>query len=346
MAGSPHEKQTRLALSREARLELLEQVDYVRAGLSSHQWERVRRLCEALEEATDRTGRASVATLATKCRCSERTLFRTQGCGRRAGVITTAPTYDDQGRSANEWRVAWDRLAILAGWTSSGDCPVPAKKMAGTGRHRGEVAGTDVVFISSPTEKKLLKPSSPQPVQGSNLEAIAVPLGTEEEVFYFRSGAKPSDDRGGATRGVLAAGKPSEVSFFALEKKLAEAGVDRAAKAVRVAAEQGFTADQVAAIVEHWRFHGGGTNYAAWGPAALCWRLTNVSATIPVERGWPSASPAFTRYQEKCRERERREREARAREANQVAAIEARRGPSIEAQFREAIRNRPNHQPK
>jgi len=315
MAGRP--QQTRLALSRDARLELLARVDYLRAGLRARQWELLRRLCEALEESTDREGRASLATLATKCRCSERTIRRAADCGRRAGVILTVPTYDDQGRSANEWRVAWDRLAILAGWTSSGDGQVPDKKLSGTGRHRGNLAGTDDLFVSP--SGKLLKPPPSHPNQASHREAIAVPSGD----FPHRADGGRRED------------------FLRLEQELYAAGVDRAGAALAAARDQGLALDDVAALVEHWRRHGGGSEFAAWGPGALCWRLQTARPQLPPDRGWPQPSPAFERHQRQRRElaaaqAAARERQLRARSAAATTA----ELPNAMDQLRELLRAR------
>lgn len=188
------------------------------------------------------------------------------------------------------------------------------------------MAGTDAAWqaptfcIASPTEKLInTKPPTSHPVQGSNREA---------------NGGPNRGDRGGRAE-----------DFLILEQELYAAGVDRAATAIATAIEQGLTADQVAAIVAHWRAHGGGTNYAAWGPGALCWRLTNARPGEAPDRGWPQPAPVFERYRQQCRERERYARDARARELARQESIEAQkiegsRGPSIAEQFRAALRER------
>jgi hypothetical protein len=308
------QRQIAIALSRDRRLEILDDVDYQRAELSAREWQNLRRLVEAIEESTDRMGHAPVPVLATKCRFSERTLYRVASCGRRAGVIVSAPAYDDQGRSANEWRVAWDRLSILARSTSSmgraEDCSVPAtvtvKGVADTGSHRPFLAGT-VLFSSSAA------------------------LAAAEEL-------KTSSNRPGSLAQELA-----DTEWRRLEEVLFSLGIDRAAVAIAAARSQGVTLDQLDAIVAHWVDHGGGTPDAAWGPGALCWRIQNARPQIPAERSWPPPSDAWSRRQRhnqrqaeiaaevRAREARRREREEIQREQLQREAAGA---PGVFERFR------------
>jgi hypothetical protein len=140
--------------------------------------------------------------------------------------------------------------------------------------------------------------------------------------------------------------------FFDFDFLIAElyaAGVDQAADAIRIAREQGLSADQVAAIVEHWRAHGGGLECAAWGPGALCWRLKNARPQLPADRGWPQPSKAFEQHRASearraAELREVRTRQARERERAAIAA-EASQGPSMMEMFRAELRSsKPNPQ--
>ena len=290
MAGSPQydPKQTALAFSREKRLEILSRITAVAAGLTAHGWQQLRQLIEAIELCADRDGRARAEVLATKCRWSERTLRRVVSSGRRVGLLRVTPTYDARGRSASVWLVAWDRAAVWAGSLSAGDGQVPVsggqKRLAATGRNWPQPA--DLAGTDLLSEENNNKPSS----------SLSAPTGTAQVA--------------------------GTENWEAEEVFLSELGVDQAARAIRVARAQGFSVALVQAISRQWREHGGGTEHAAWGPAALAWRLTNVPANLPADRGWPKASEAYARHVERLR-RDERDREVAGRNATRRAELDA-----------------------
>jgi hypothetical protein len=134
MAGSPNKHahdsgQGRLPLSREARFAVLAMIEAERLGMSDRQWQRLKRIMEAIELSTTRDGPvAHVEALATKCRCDRRTVMRAAESGRRAGVLRWEHERDAEGRqAANRWSVAWDRLAGIAGWRSGEPPPDAAR---------------------------------------------------------------------------------------------------------------------------------------------------------------------------------------------------------------------------
>ena len=266
MAGShksTFHQQPGLALSREQRFFVLARIDPARAGnLGERQWANVRLLCEQVELATGRDGcNAHVATLAAKCRWSRRTLLRVAELGRHAGVLDWSPQYDDRGRSSNRWWVNWDRLSSWAGPVDPGECQQRVSGVALTGTHRSDLALTD------DSSKDL-----PKVDPNTNKTSSSLPVGGATSV--------------GTHRG----------DWRRLEDFLISLGVDRAPDACRIAREQGLAVDDVRAIAAHWQAHGGGQPHAAWGVAALCWRVQHARPNLPADRGWPKPALAWEKH--------------------------------------------------
>lgn len=66
-------------------------------------------------------------------------------------------------------------------------------------------------------------------------------------------------------------------------RALAATGIGNVAGTLREAREHGLQADQVLALIEHYRAAGG-----AWKPGALVWRITHGAPEQAADQGWPA----------------------------------------------------------
>lgn len=310
MAGSPNQNdQHRITLSRDERLAALAKIDPKKhpraAGLTVGEWESLRRLCEAIELAHPVDGSMYVDTLASKCRWRRSNLLRVARLGRRVGVLVSSPQYDERGRAPNCWLVCWDRLAVWAGKIDpdvgrrSSDRRAEATRLAPTGapvtHHPSDDRRRSAVDVDVGLTARAVGPTL-QPV-GLTARSVG-PTGALEELLIKQTSSYLPD----GYRVTEGARRPEEVfNFDSVEQLAYEAGVDQAAAAVRSAREQGCTPSHVAELVAHWRRHGGGEPYAAWGAAALCWRIQNARPNLPADRSWPRMSDAWQKHVERTR---------------------------------------------
>ncbi len=277
-----------MPLSQDARLAVLAKVDAAQLGLTARVWLSVRLLLEAIELSTTRDGAViQLRVLATKCRCDRRTVLRAAESGRRAGILSWTQERDDEGRqAANRWRIAWDRLASLAGNTDQ----IAALDCRGRPPDRDPRQSDSPVtldgnlslwtenchsgFAALPLSESTLKQTSSYLPKTTSVGSSGAEAAEEEEDFNFSNRAQAA----------------SEVVEF-----LFSLGVDQAARACRVAREQGCDEAHIRALVAHWQSYGGGTPQAAWGPAGLYYRITRARPHIPPDRGWPAPSVAWQR---------------------------------------------------
>ena len=116
--------QLALPLGRNKRLELIGAIDPEALGVKPRQWARVVDLLTQVELCSQRDGCfAYVETLAQRMAApvgvSKSTLLRAKDVAQEHGLLVVIKRHDGHRQQSNEWKVVWDRIAILAQSTNS-----------------------------------------------------------------------------------------------------------------------------------------------------------------------------------------------------------------------------------